>query len=112
MKFLKKIFSKKEVDTSKSKNIKNDYFIDSIPDGISNAIREFDMNIECCDHDSYEILVMTFGHDVCSDDLKSATDDSLSKFAENMQKYFELSYRPSIKDAKSIIKKALYQWGG
>jgi len=97
MKFLKKIFSKKYIDTSKSKNIKNDYFIESMPDGISNAIHEFDATIECSNQDSHEILVMTFGSEVCGDDLKSVTDDEYNKFAENMQKYFELSYKPSLK---------------
>jgi hypothetical protein len=40
---------------------------------------------------------MTFGSEVCGDDLKSVTDDEYNKFAENMQKYFELSYKPSLK---------------
>ena len=90
----------------------NDYFIESVPDGISNAISEFDEKIDCCNQDSYELLVMTFGSDVCGDDLKNADDESYDKFAQNMQQYFELDYTPNGEDAKLIIEKALSQWGG
>lgn len=89
-----------------------DYFNESVPDGISNAIDAYDENLECCGQDGYEILVKTFGSDVCGGDLKSASEPEFKRFASAMQEYFELSYLPTADDAKSIIHKALLQWGG
>ena len=89
-----------------------DYFNESVPDGISNAIDEFDASIECCNQDSYELLVKTFGTGVCGNDLKSATDIHFTKFAQTMKDYFELTYIPTPNNAKQIIQKAIVQWGG
>lgn len=90
----------------------DDYFYDSVPDGISNAIYEFDDDIECCNQDSYELLLKTFDDKLCGDALKSATDEEYAKFAQAMKDYFELSYLPTGEDAKKIIRQALNQWGG
>ena len=90
----------------------DDYFNESVPDGITNAIYEYDQRIECCNQDSYELLVMTFGSEVCGRDLKEATDQQFSKFAKSMETLFELSSPPTLQDAKEIISGALRQWGG
>ena len=39
--------------------IDNNYFLESIPDGISNAINDYDESIDCCNQDSYDILLKT-----------------------------------------------------
>ncbi len=90
----------------------NDYFDESVPDGIANAIHEFNPALECCGQDGYELLVMTFGVDVSGSHLKAATEVSYEKFAEAMKSWFELESTPTIQDAKTIITKALCQWGG
>lgn len=56
--------------------VADDYFHESVPDGISIAVNEYDREIECCGQEGYELLVMTFGSSVCGDDLKSATEES------------------------------------
>ena len=89
-----------------------DYFNESVPDGISNAIDAYDESLECCGQDGYELLVKTFGPDVCGNDLKSAQETECERFASAMKDYFELSYKPAVEDAKTIIHKALAQWGG
>ena len=89
-----------------------DYFHDSVPDGISIAINAYDKSIECCGEDSNELLVMTFGSDVCGDDLKAASENDIEKFATSMKDYFELTYLPEADDVREIISKALVQWGG
>ena len=89
----------------------NDYFHESVPDGISNGIHAFDSNIDCSNQDSYELFVEVFGSNVCGDDLKNASDEELGRFAQVMQTYFELTYLPSTDDAKRIIRQALEQWG-
>lgn len=88
-----------------------DYFNESVPDGITNAIDAYDENIECSNQDSFELLVRTFGSSVCGNDLKLATESDLIKFASVIKDYFELSYLPTAKDAEEIIHKALVQWG-
>lgn len=89
-----------------------DYFNESVPDGIANAINEFDPEIKCCGQDGYELLVMTFGADVSGSHFKAATEALYEKFAEAMKSWFELESTPTIQDAKTIITKALRQWGG
>ena len=89
-----------------------DYFKESVPDGISNAIDTYDESLECCGQDAFELLVETFGSSVCGNDLKSATESDYVKFALAMKDYFELSYSPTADEAKTIILKALAQWGG
>lgn len=89
-----------------------DYFLESVPDGISNGIREFDSDIECSNQDSYELLVGVFGSTVCGDDLKNATEAEFVRFAQEIQTNFELTYLPSSDDARRIITRALKQWGG
>ncbi len=58
------------------------------------------------------VIRKTFGPRVCGKDLKSASGKDYLKFASTMKDYFELSYLPTAKDAKTIIDKALVQWGG
>ncbi|MPW31483.1 hypothetical protein F9L16_21140 [Agarivorans sp. B2Z047] len=89
-----------------------DYFNESVPDGISIAIDAYDSSLECCGQDGHELLVKTFGPHVSGKDLKSASEEDCLKFASVMKDYFELSYSPTAKDAKTIIDKALVQWGG
>lgn len=90
----------------------DDFFNESVPNGISRAIVEYDGSLECCGQDGYELLVITFGSQVCGNDLKYATDEDYKKFAIAMQSYFELSYLPLIDDVRIIIDQALMQWGG
>ena len=37
-----------------------DYFNESVPDGISNAIDAYDSSLECSGQDGHELLVKTF----------------------------------------------------
>jgi len=92
--------------------IENNYFMESIPSGISDAINEYDEDIDCCNQDSYEILIETFGDSVNPDALKCVNDVDLLKFSNNVKNYFELSVAPSVTDSSEIIKAALIQWGG
>ena len=90
----------------------DEYFYDSVPDGLSIAINAFDSSTECCNQDSWELLVRTFGPGVSGTDLKTAKETDFVRFAEAMKAYFELSYLPSPDDAKTLINYALTQWGG
>jgi hypothetical protein len=90
----------------------NDYFYESISDGIVNAIMALDETIDCSNQDGYELLVGTFGSSFTPDELRNSELESYEKFAENMQELFELEKQPTIADAKWIISRALKQWGG
>ncbi|NEQ95727.1 MAG: hypothetical protein F6K30_03185 [Cyanothece sp. SIO2G6] len=89
-----------------------DYFYESMPDGIAIAIQSFDPDLECCGQEGYELLVMTFGTDVNGNHVKTASEADYAKFAKSMAALFELEQCPSIEDAKAIMQQALQQWGG
>mgnify|MGYP006111580681 CR=1 FL=1 len=92
--------------------IDNNYFLESIPDGISNAINDYDESIDCCNQDSYDILLKSFGDSLNPNTLKNINDSDLLKFSNNVKIYFELSNAPSISESEKIITTALAQWGG
>ena len=88
------------------------YFMESVSDGISNAIDEYDAGIECTNQDGYELIVMTFGKGVSADSFRNASNADFEAFGKNMLSYFELDKEPEKKDVEAILKKALSQWKG
>ena len=89
----------------------NDYFYDSIPDGLSNALQEIDDEIECSNFDSINILSTVFGRQFSSNDLQQITETSFQKLAECIKDYFELT-EFSVEDAEKVLDRALKQWDG
>ena len=92
--------------------IENNYFWESIPDGISIAINDYDESIDCCNQDSYDILIESFGDNLTPNTLENISEVELLKFANNIKIYFELNHAPSISESTKIITAALEQWGG
>jgi hypothetical protein len=90
----------------------NDYFLESVPDGIANGVHAYCPSIECSGSDAYELLVMTFGKDVDGARVKKFTEQDCERFAKAMQKFFERPSPISPKTARKIIDHALLQWGG
>ena len=90
----------------------NDYFDESVPDGICNALLEIYPDMEFCGQDGYELLVMTFGSAVNGERVKGFTDNDCERMALSIQTLFELPSRPSREQAKRVISYALNQWGG
>ena len=88
----------------------NEYFYESLPDGICNAINRYDDRIECCNQDGYELLVKVFGPSFHEADLVNAKEKDYTAFAEAMKELFELDYFPLASDAKDIIEQAFKQW--
>ncbi|WP_028581971.1 hypothetical protein [Desulfogranum japonicum] len=76
---------------------KPDYFIESVPDGISNAIFRYDNRIPCSNQDSYELLVTTFAPDVNGESLKQATRSNYERFAANLKRNYSQERRISLK---------------
>jgi hypothetical protein len=90
----------------------NDYFDESVPDGISNAMMEVFPDLECRGQDGYELLVKTFGSAVNGKRVKAFSDDDCERMALAIQSLFGLSSRPSRDQARRILSRALEQWGG
>ena len=90
----------------------NDYFLESISDGIANAISELFPDIECSGQDGYELLTDTFGDDGVRDRMKSYTLDDCNKLAVNIQSWFEVDEKPTLDQARAVIDRALHQWDG
>jgi len=86
------------------------YFLESFPDGITNAIDEFYEDLECSNQDSYELLIETFGDDYSEARILRTTETDLLLFAKHMKKYFELNELPTLTIVKAIIDNALIQW--
>ena len=89
----------------------DNYFYDSVPDGLSNALHEIDDEIECSNSDSMSILCTVFGREFSSDDLQKIDETSFQKLAECIKDYFELA-EFSIEDAKKVFERAIEQWDG
>lgn len=90
----------------------DDYFIESIPNGIAGTIDELFPDVECCGQDGYELLIATFGENVDGERMKAFTHEDCKKMADEMQSLFEMKMRPTNKQAEYIIKRALDRWGG
>ena len=89
-----------------------DYFEESVPDGIANAIFEILPETECCGQDGYELLTLTFGEGVDGQTFKAFTDQHCQEMAQNIQSYFELDEPVSVDQGRFVIESALNQWGG
>jgi hypothetical protein len=90
----------------------DDYFLESVPDGIANGVQEHCPSILCSGNDAYELLVTTFGKDVDGSRVKKFTEKDCRRFAKAMQEVFGRPSPISPKTASKIINHALLQWGG
>ncbi len=92
--------------------MKNDYFIESVPDGIANAVYELFPETECNGQDGYELLLDTFGNDVTGKRFKAFSAQHCAEMALNIRTYFELEKAVSPAQGRYVIKRALRQWMG
>ncbi|PQO43033.1 hypothetical protein [Blastopirellula marina] len=90
----------------------SDYFDESVPDGVANAVQELFPEIDCSGQDGYELLVMTFGDDVDGARFKAFDERHCREMAANLQSYLELSEPVSTEQGRFVIESALRQWGG
>ncbi len=88
----------------------DDYFLESVPDGIANAINDV-LGIVCSGQDGYEVLTDTFGSDVNGSCFKSFTDEHCKKMAASITAWFELEEPVTQAQGREIIERAIRQWG-
>lgn len=88
----------------------DDYFLESVPDGISTAVHELFPGHECTNQDSYELLCAVFGDDFGPSDLERAGPAQYLAFAAAMASWFELGIKPTAEQASLILDRALRQW--
>ncbi|ESA37407.1 hypothetical protein N836_03180 [Leptolyngbya sp. Heron Island J] len=89
-----------------------DYFNESVPNGIANAVYELFPETECNGQDGYELLTDTFGSNVDGQAFRTFTSEHCEKMAQSIQNYFELEQTVSAQQGRYVIEWALNQWDG
>lgn len=89
----------------------NDYFLDSVPDGIANGVMELFPDILVSGQEGYELLINTFGSEVDGKRFKSFSEEDCKKVAHCIQDFLEIE-GVSAQQGRTIIEIALRQWGG